>query len=458
MRHLIVWRYSVQSTSSAVSKSMYEPPAGIRTARRQSIVAELDRTMGGATLPSVECLATVIPTAQPRVAIVGAGPAGTSFALHALARGVDPADLVLYDRAVFPRPKLCGGALTTRGTELLAELGFVPGGRMETTQLRFQSRLGAFCVRERGPQWLYDRSHLDAQMIARVREAGVQVRQDEAVRALSVDAQSVTLQTSKGQPSYEWVVGADGARGVVARGAGLGGGIVGRLVEAVYEPTDPGSGSDELLFDFDPVLDGIPGYAWSFPYPKPRVPGEAASEVLGGHYKIGIMDGRGITSGALLRGWTEAFAARNGFRRVDAKLSGWPEHYYSHRTRAHAPGVLLTGEAWGIDPLLGEGIAPALELSRYAAGRLKEALDNGSRSLSHYERDFQSTEPGRNLRFHERLANLLYGNNPQRWLRVLFQHQYMRELAEGGTEAYGRLEKHSWKLARSYAWQVMTGR
>ena len=52
------------------------------------------------------------------------------------------------------------------------------------------------------------------------------------------------------------------------------GGIVGRLVEAVYEPEDDNPHrADTLYFDFDPILDGIPGYAWIFPYPKPGGPG-----------------------------------------------------------------------------------------------------------------------------------------------------------------------------------------
>ena len=399
---------------------------------------------------------------MPRIAVVGGGPAGTSFVLHALRAGVDPDDLVLIDRARFPRPKLCGGALTWRGTELVREI--VPelapreGARMETTHLRFSSTHGDFEVREGGRQWLYDRAHLDDQLLSAVQAAGVTIRQGTAVKGVEPGAESVRLRTREAE-SFDWVVGADGARGVVARSVELPRGIVGRLVEAVYEPvggTEPDPG--ELLFDFDPIVDGIPGYAWVFPYPKPEQTGEPDTGTRSGLYKLGIMDGRGVTTGQRLREWTEAFAERQGFRRVDPKLAGWPEHYWSHRTRAHLPGVILTGEAWGIDPLLGEGIAPAIELSRYAAGRLKEALDRGERTIREYEKGFRRTEPGKNLRFQQRLADLLYGKRPERWLKVLFTHRKMLELAAAGTEAYGRLEKHTWPLARGYAWQVLTGR
>ncbi len=399
---------------------------------------------------------------MPRIAIVGGGPAGSAFALHALRAGVDPSDLVVLDRARFPRPKLCGGALTWRGTELVRELvpDLVPheSARMQTTHLRFRSARGDFEVRERGPQWLYDRAHLDDRLLAAVIDTGVEVRQGTAVKAVEPGVGSTIVRTKAGPESFEWVVGADGSRGVVARSVNLPRGIVGRLVEAVYEP-EPGHEPDptELLFDFDPILDGIPGYAWVFPYPKPTDTGEPTTDTKPGLYKLGIMDGRGVAEGQVLRAWTDAFAEREGFRRIDTKIAGWPEHYWSHRTRAHLPGVLLTGEAWGIDPLLGEGIAPAIEISRYAAGRLKEALDAGSRTIPSYEKGFRKTVPGKNLRFQQRLADLLYGKKPLRWLDVLFSHRKMLALAAAGTEAYGQLEKHTWPLIWSYVWQVLTG-
>lgn len=49
---------------------------------------------------------------EKKVAILGGGPAGSALALNLVRLGVDPGDLVILDKARFPRPKLCGGALT----------------------------------------------------------------------------------------------------------------------------------------------------------------------------------------------------------------------------------------------------------------------------------------------------------------------------------------------------------
>ena len=96
-------------------------------------------------------------------------------------------------------------------------------------------------------------------------------------------------------------------------------------------------------------------------------------------------------------------------------------------------------------------------MARYAARRLKEALDRRVRRIDRYEAAFRATEEGKNLVFQWRLANLLYGKASHRWLRVLFGHAYLKELAVQGTEAYGRLQQHTWRLVRSYLRQVLRG-
>lgn len=390
-----------------------------------------------------------------RIGIIGGGPAGTTLALHLIERGVAPSDLTIIDQATFPRPKLCGGGLTNRGTQLLEEIlpdaGWPEGGG-ETMRLEFRAALGQVDVRETGGQWLYDRGLLDDRLLRACKTAGVRVIEGCRVRDIQGGPGAFKVEHKGGSEAFDWIAGADGARGVTRRAAGLGdqGGIVGRLVEAVYEPTGPNNPhrADTLYFDFDPILDGIPGYAWVFPYPKPGTPE--------GLYKLGIMDGRGVTKGAQLREWTDAFAERAGFRRVDDKLAGWPEHYWSPRTKAHVPGLILVGEAWGIDPLLGEGIAPAIELSRYAAKRLKGALDRGKMSIAGYERRYQYlTREGRNMWFQAKLADMLYGPNPYRWMRVLFENESLIELAASGNEQYGRLARRLPTLMLSYLWQVM---
>lgn len=58
---------------------------------------------------------------EAQVAIIGAGPSGTAAAAHLGQLGVR--DVVLVDRADFPRHKTCGSAVSPKGIETLKELG-----------------------------------------------------------------------------------------------------------------------------------------------------------------------------------------------------------------------------------------------------------------------------------------------------------------------------------------------
>jgi len=59
-----------------------------------------------------------------RVVIVGAGPAGCAAAIALAQRGVT--DILLLDRARFPRDKTCGSAISPLGLRVLADLGVEP--------------------------------------------------------------------------------------------------------------------------------------------------------------------------------------------------------------------------------------------------------------------------------------------------------------------------------------------
>jgi flavin-dependent dehydrogenase len=159
--------------------------------------------------------------------------------------------------------------------------------------------------------------------------------------------------------------------------------------------------------------------------------------------------------GEQLRAWVARYAARLGYRLVEPKLQGWPERYFDAGVRGARPGLVLVGEALGIDALLGEGIAPSFAISEHAARRLRRALDAGCDRLTGYESSFLSTTEGRNLWFQARLADRLYGPRSLRWLRVLFGMPYLRALAGSGREAYGRLLRNLPGLFAHFAWSVV---
>ena len=61
-----------------------------------------------------------VPTDDADVIVVGAGPAGASTAYHCAAAGLD---VLLLEKATFPRDKICGDGLTPRAVSELVRMG-----------------------------------------------------------------------------------------------------------------------------------------------------------------------------------------------------------------------------------------------------------------------------------------------------------------------------------------------
>lgn len=163
------------------------------------------------------------------VVVVGGGPAGSMTALLLARAGHE---VVLLDRARFPRAKACGECLNPGAVATLERLGVADAVRaLDPAPLRGWDLVGprgrlhraTFAPRD-GVGWGVDRASLDHLLLASARAEGVRVR--EGVRVVSAEGStgrdgsaSVTL-ADGGHLHARVVVGADGLRSVVARSMG----------------------------------------------------------------------------------------------------------------------------------------------------------------------------------------------------------------------------------------------
>jgi menaquinone-9 beta-reductase len=302
------------------------------------------------------------------VVVAGAGPAGSIAALVLARTG---ARVALADKAAFPRDKACGDLIGPRGVQLLDDLGVtVPDAGTGADLLvagpsRRRARLPAFAGQtyaDHGmvvPRRSFDHALRAAALAAgavplRVRISGADLAADGSVTALACSDGT--------RLAADFVIGADGALSQVATLTGLldpaaalwGFAIRGYLPAHVPLPL-------LMLLDARP-WHIYPGYGWLFP-------GED------GQANVGIGVGLGRRRGpAPLRADLDqpcASLRRQGDIGPDVSpgpvTGGWLR-MGGRGSRLAAGNVLLTGDAAGlINPLQGEGIAPAMISARAAA-------------------------------------------------------------------------------------------
>jgi menaquinone-9 beta-reductase len=307
------------------------------------------------------------------VLVVGGGPAGSSCARALVQAGLD---VVVVDRARFPRDKPCAGWITPAVVSALDldldeyasrrtlqpirgfDVGVLDGRR---TVVRFDE-VASYAIR---------RCEFDTFLLER---CGADVRQGAAVTRLERVPGGWRV-----DPVAEarMLVGAGGHFCPVARmlnphrdGSTV---VAAQELEVRLEPGDlcPVEGAvPELYFCRD-----LRGYGWC---------------VRKGEYLnvgFGRLDRRGVAEAA--RAFLEA-VRRIG--RVPRNFpSTWIGHAYHVRAwtdrRLHDDGVVLVGDAAGLAyPASGEGILPAAVSGLLAAGAiLSAAPDFGSGKLAHYE-------------------------------------------------------------------------
>jgi geranylgeranyl reductase family protein len=285
------------------------------------------------------------------VLVAGAGPAGSATATHLVRAG---ARVLLVDKARFPREKPCGGGLTGRALRHLpCDVDPVVERVVGTMVVRAGYRAAVSRESAEPLVAMTQRRRLDLHLAEAAASAGADFRDGVGVDRLRIDDGGVTAHVDGRCVSAGFLVGADGANGVVARAAGLGDGIVrGVALEGnvPWSELEPARYEDAAWIELG-VVPG--GYGWVFP--------------KGDHANLGV--GGWLEEGPRLRGYLERLAREHG---IDpAALTAVRGHRLPMRRPGASPArgrVLLVGDAAGlVDPLSGDGMYEAFVSARLAA-------------------------------------------------------------------------------------------
>jgi geranylgeranyl reductase family protein len=304
------------------------------------------------------------------VAVVGAGPAGSTTAYHLAKAG---ARVLLLDRAEFPREKPCGGGVTARAFER-APVDLTPVVERVIDRLRFSYRLGRSFDYQYGETLVYmtQRHRLDEYLMQQAVDAGAEFHGGSVVRGLDLEKDGVRIAANGDAYEAGAVVGADGANGVVARNAGLKPFTDPPVALEANFPYDSDDAPDDWREMLALELGSMPGgYGWSFPKAD--------------HFNVGC--GGWHSEGGKLR--THLSALRKHYKLQTTPMLNIRGHHLPTRDEG-APIVrgraLLVGDAAGlVDPMSGEGIFSAFVSGHLAAARLLRFLDGMDADLFPYE-------------------------------------------------------------------------
>ena len=335
------------------------------------------------------------------VVVVGGGPAGAATAWWLARAGID---VVVVDKARFPRPKPCSEYMSPQASRLLEEMGVLAeienAGAAQLAGMVIRAPNGALIRgvfagahrwrghRDRGLS--LQRTLLDPILLDAARRAGARVIEGARVQDVLVDqagrASGVSIADPGGRTmtlSARLVIGADGLRSVVARRLGLTrmSRFPRRIALVTHYAGVAGIGElGEMHVERDGYL-GLADVGNGLANVAVVIPASRADELSAG--TEAFLE-RWIASRPQLR---DRFAGAT--RATPLRATG---PFASRSRRAWAPGAALVGDAADFfDPFTGEGIYAALRggelVAPYAVAALEARSPLGERTaLEAYDR------------------------------------------------------------------------
>ncbi len=317
-----------------------------------------------------------MPKSTPhKVLVIGAGPSGTACAatLHSLGH-----DVIVVDKATFPRDKCCGDGLTTNALRILDHLGFdrhrvADWQECDTIQLRsphghtiettLPSSQGVFAA-------IAPREQLDYALVQHCRDMGITIHESAAYIDMpqnNAAGAAVTID-GLGVIEVDYVVAADGMWSPVRKSLGLStAGYLGEMHSfRQYIGNVTGSATDTLHIWFDKDL--LPGYAWSFPLPNNRA-----------NFGFCILRTKDHSVQFMNNTWRDLLTRPHIVEALgegsipEVRHLAWPIPARIDTAIRSSGRVLFIGDAvCASDTLTGEGIGQALETGIAAANAIHE--------------------------------------------------------------------------------------
>jgi geranylgeranyl reductase family protein len=340
------------------------------------------------------------------IIISGAGPAGCSASMFLSKNGIKH---TLIEKAVFPRDKICGDALSGKVISILKSFDVQTANELSANQELFNPCKGVVFVspnntklsipfkleykaEDKAPGFVSKRINFDAFLFNKTESpfchrlqncelTGIEKLENGLKITTTTDKISSTINT-------KLLIAADGSRSIAAKQ--LGGILIDKNhysggIRTYYSGVKNlhKEGYIELIF----LKNYQPGYFWIFPLPNGNAnvgAGMLSNEISKQRVDLKKMMIDTIkTHPEISKRFEEAV--------LEDSIKGWGLPLGSKKRKISGNNFILCGDAASlIDPFTGEGIAPAMLSGKIAAEVAKRAIeaDNySSNFLSQYDKE-----------------------------------------------------------------------
>ncbi|TVQ54996.1 MAG: geranylgeranyl reductase family protein, partial [Spirulina sp. DLM2.Bin59] len=320
--------------------------------------------------------------------IIGAGPAGTAAAYHLARRGLS---VLILEKGTTLGSKPCGGGVSP-AVAAWFDFDFTEAIATTVDQVRFTWQQGdpVEAQLKTQPMWMVQRPVFDQFLLNQAETAGAEIKMATAVTGLSFDGQVWQVATSQGMLTAPYVIAADGAEGPCAAWLGLKG-TGKKAICATAIISEPPKLAHQAQFDFGSVKNG---FIWQFPQ------GDGFAGADRTVISAAVMDGGGKPADLVQQ------LGRYGGN--GAIVEAGVMRLWHQQAPLHGQNCLLVGDSAGLaDPLLAEGIRPALLSGVKAAEAIAAAQGGDGQALARYSQEMQ-TAWGHDMALAQRLAGLFY--------------------------------------------------
>ncbi len=345
------------------------------------------------------------------VAIVGAGPAGSTCAYYLAKQGKR---VLLLEKKQFPRDKLCGDAVCSRAQTHLRRMGVLQkilaekkghwaevGGLVSPAGLSY---IANSAVHTNGSLVIaIKRIVLDEKIARAAQGAGANLVENYQVAGTEFSARNGSWTIRASQPVYQArvLVACDGASSSLARSMGIVKTAPDAVCSRAYIKADTTNFTADGVLYYPPEI--LPGYCALFREAQGEL-NFACYIIPGGRCVPGdlqTMHEKLLRHNPDVRKALGPRAEVERMRGAGLRLGGIPKSYADH--------LLIVGDSAGhIDPLTGEGIHYAMDAAEMAAQTLAEAFaanDFRARFLKRYQERWHKSF-GRDFFWSRKLAQV----------------------------------------------------